>query len=266
MDFDSFLRAACPPLDLQWRKYRRRAARHRVTARMNELGLKDFASYLSYLQDHPEESTSLADRMLVTVTRFFRDRACWERLAKEVLEPAVAAGGKPFRAWSAGCCGGEEPYTLVLLWRSLVGSRPGSRRLQVVATDIDGASLERAAEGRYTSGSLREVPDGLREKHFRKEGSFLVLDEGVISAVTLRHSNLMTDPVPEDQDLVLCRYLVFTYYRGEKRMAAARRLAASLRKGGILFTGRKEGLGVRERELFDPVAPEGGIYRKRDGL
>jgi chemotaxis methyl-accepting protein methylase len=196
MDFDSFLRAACPPLDLQWRKYRRRAARHRVTARMNELGLKDFASYLSYLQDHPEESTSLADRMLVTVTRFFRDRACWERLAKEVLEPAVAAGGKPFRAWSAGCCGGEEPYTLVLLWRSLVGSRPGSRRLQVVATDIDRASLERAAEGRYTSGSLREVPDGLREKHFRKEGSFLVLDEGVISAVTLRHSNLMTDPLP----------------------------------------------------------------------
>ena len=126
MDFDDFLRAVCPSLDLQWRKYRRRAARYRVLGRIRELGLEDFPSYLKYLENHPEESDTLADRMLVTVSRFFRDRACWLRLADEVLRPGLAAGGGPYRAWSTGCCGGEEPYTLGMLWRSIMDSCPGA--------------------------------------------------------------------------------------------------------------------------------------------
>ena len=61
MNFDTFLRQACPTLDLQWRKYRRGAARHRVLARMKELGLKDLPSYLAYLASHQEEASGLAD-------------------------------------------------------------------------------------------------------------------------------------------------------------------------------------------------------------
>jgi hypothetical protein len=46
MHFDAFLQRACPPLDLDWRKYRRRAARHRVQQRMTDLGLSQFEDYL----------------------------------------------------------------------------------------------------------------------------------------------------------------------------------------------------------------------------
>ena len=78
----------------------------------------------------------------------------------------------------------------------------------------------------------------------------------------LRH-DLMVDPVPQNQDLVLCRYLAFTYYRGERRHRAACRLWEGLRPGGALMIGRKEGLTPRDLELFQPWPGTEGVFRKR---
>ena len=266
MDFDEFLREACHPLDLQWRKYRRRAARHRLRSRMSRLGIGEYAVYLSYLRAHPEESSAFADLMAVTVSRFFRERACWQRLAGEII-PAYLDARPPagtFRAWSAGCCGGEEPFTLVILWKDLLAPSFPSLRLDVRATDIDGASLARASRGSYPGSSLREIPQPLRGRWFRQEGDLWVLHHEVRNSVKFEGSNLMTGKPPKKQDLVLCRYLVFTYYRGSRRLSAARKLASSMKGGGLLFIGRKEGLGPEEKELFEPLAAECGIFRRRE--
>lgn len=266
MDFDEFLREACHPLDLQWRKYRRRAARHRLRSRMSQLGIDEYAAYLSYLRSHPVESSALADLMAVTVSRFFRERASWQRLVGEII-PAYLAARPPaeaFRAWSAGCCGGEEPFTLVILWKDLLASSFPLLRLDVRATDIDGASLARASRGSYPGSSLREIPKPLRGRWFRQEGGLWALRRDVRDAVIFEESNLMTGEPPKEQDLVLCRYLAFTYYRGNLRLSAARKLASSMKDGGLLFIGRKEGLAPEEKELFEPLAAECGIFRRKE--
>ena len=72
MTFDEFLREIGPDLDLDWRKYRKRAARHRVDQRLHMLGFADYASFLARLRADPEEAEGLPDRMRVTVGRFFR--------------------------------------------------------------------------------------------------------------------------------------------------------------------------------------------------
>lgn len=266
LNFDEFLKLACPPLDLQWRKYRRRAARHRVRARMDELGLGEYGDYLAILREDSQEASSLADLMRVTVSRFFRERTCWEKLTGSILADYLApmTGRDTFRAWSAGCCGGEEPYTLVMLWKERLAPSFPSIQLAVTSTDIDEASLKRAGGGIYSGSSLREVPSNLRERWFRRENAHFELDKGITEAVELRQANLTTDPLPGRQDLILCRYLVFTYYRGRRRLQAARKIFSALRDGGILFTGRKEGLGPAERGLFEPLAADCGIYRRRD--
>lgn len=266
MGFDEFLREACRPLDLQWRKYRRRGARHRILSRMSRLGIDEYAAYLSYLRAHPEESSAFADLMAVTVSRFFRERACWQRLAGETLPAYLDArpSAGTLRAWSAGCCGGEEPFTLVILWKDLLAPAYPSLRLDVRATDIDEASLARASRCSYSESSLREIPQPLRKRWFRQEGDLWVLHHDVGRAVKFEQSNLMEGEPPKEQDLVLCRYLAFTYYRGRRRLAAARRLASSMKGGGLLFLGRKEGLGAEEQELFEPLAAECGIFRLRE--
>jgi chemotaxis methyl-accepting protein methylase len=259
--YDRFLQEACEPLDLAWRKYRRRSARHRVEQRLGELGLPDMAAYLERLRDDPTEAAGLADLMRVTVSRLFREEERWKALAERILPALLAA--RPaglFRAWSVGCCGGEEPYSLALVWmESLEPRYPGST-IEITATDIDAASLERARLARYEAGSLRELPTELRSRWFAREGNLLRLDMRVTRLVRFERRNLMIDPVPAGMDLVMCRYLAFTYYRGERLLAAVRRLWEALRPGGVLMIGRKEGLPPDALELFTPWPGCAGFF------
>ena len=260
MTFDDFLKAACPPLDLEWRKYRRRTSRHRVEARLRELGLDGFAGYLERLRSDPSEAAGLADRMRVTVSRFFREQQLWEGLFQTVL-PALLQERpptEPLRLWSVGCCGGEEPYTLALLWRERFAPRP----VEILATDIDAASLERAKAAVYAVSSLREVPTVLRQHYFRRQDHCWCLDADIAGQVRFAVHNLMTDSLPASLDLVCCRYLAFTYYHGERRLLAAHRLWQALRPGGALMIGRKEDLGPAGALFtFWPEAP--GVFRKQ---
>lgn len=263
MTFDQFLREAAPPEELSWRKYRRRSARHRVERRMSELGIDGFASYLGFLRSSPRERAGLADLMRVTMTRLFREREEWQYLAERVLPVLVSENPiGSVQAWSAGCCGGEEPYSLAMVWLEQVVPTHPAARIHILASDIDEPCLERAAAGCYDGSSLREVPRETRRRFFRREGSRWCLDDDVKRLVQFERRNIMTDPVPPPVDLVLCRYLVFTYYQGERLRAATRRLWEALRPGGVLMTARKEHLPETVSLLFEPWPGTPHFYRR----
>lgn len=264
MTYDQFLREACPGLELNWRKYRRRSARRRVEGRMAELGIEDFGSYLSQLRDDPEEALGLPDLMRVTVSRFLREKKAWDELASVAL-PSVLAGkpaGDTLRAWSAGCCGGEEPYSLALLWLGGLGEHYPDIRLDILATDIDDAALDRAGEGKYARGSLAEVPAAAIERWFRRHDGLWSVDDSVRRLVRFERHNLMAGPLPDGIDLVLCRYLAFTYYSGGRLLSAAERIHRTLNPGGLLMLGLRESLPMAARGLFVPVHGTGCIFRR----
>lgn len=247
MDFDRFLKEAAPPLGLDWRKYRRRSARHRVEARMRGLGIADFSRYLELIRSDAAEAAALPDLMRVTVSRFFREHACWDALSRQVL-PGMLRGRAEgeFRVWSAGCCGGEEPYSLAIVWLENFSQDYPGISFGVMATDIDGESLSRARRGIYGKGSLREVPAAMIDKYFLQEkGLFRIRDE-VRALVRFEERNLLSDPPPKGIDLLLCRYLAFTYYQGERLEAAAGRLKEALSPAGVLMAGLKEAANVPE--------------------
>ncbi len=266
MDFDGFLQHACPPLGLNWRKYRRRAARHRVNRRMNELRIRDYPSYLDFIRSDPLESENLADLMRVTVSRFFRDRPCWADLSQKALPELIAGktAHRIFRAWSAGCCGGEEPYTMALIWLEHLQPLFPGFTIDILATDIDDSSLDRARKGLYSTGSLRETPSEVRDKWFRKHNGMWSIDDHVKEFARFEKSNLMEDLPPSGIDLVLCRYLVFTYYRGERLRKAAKRLYDAMEPGGVLMTGSREVITEAE-DLFENCPDSLCLYRKLGG-
>lgn len=268
MTFDRFLQEAAPLEGLAWRKYRRRSARHRVESRIRALGLDGFDAYLDLLRSDPIERSGLADLMRVTVSRFFREREQWRTLADQVL-PALLAektgktDAEPLRAWSAGCCGGEEPYTLAMVWlESVAPFHPGSA-LEIIASDIDETSLERAAAARYDSSSLREVPPDTRARFFTRQKGLWSVSDAAKGLVRLERRNVMSDPLPSGMDLILCRYLAFTYYRGERLLAATLRLWEALRPGGALMVGKKERLPGPESPLFEKWPGCDGFYRRK---
>lgn len=263
LTFDDFLRQACPPLQLEWRKYRRRGARHRVRERMEELGLSDYAAYLELLRADPDEAHLLPEVMLVTVSRFFREWECWADLGEKVIPTLIGIKSEgTLRAWSVGCCGGEEPYSLAILWLDRLQEQYPGWKLEIKAADIDEASLKRAQEGKYEAGSLREVPHNALQRYFSKENGLWRINDQPKQLVAFQKHNLLNDPPLQEMDIVFCRYLAFTYYRGERRRKADEAVSVALKPGGALVIGLKESLTAAESEVFKPWPGCRGIYRR----
>jgi chemotaxis methyl-accepting protein methylase len=263
MHYDSFVRRALPAYDLNWRKYRRRQSRRGVHERMNELGLPAYEDYLAYLGAHPEEAEVLIERMRVTVTRFFRDRRCWEDLAEHALPDLANSSDGLLRALSVGCAGGEEPYSLAMLWLERFADRYPDEGLEILALDMDRASLDRARAGLYPPGSLKEADPGLRQKYFVPEKGMMRLDASVRDMVRFQRREVAREPLPHGFDLVLCRYLFFTYFTGKRLRRAAEELHDCLRPGGLLMTGRKEEVPAGLLDLFTPLPTAGPCLHSR---
>src|ERR687888_1815107 len=130
-------------MGLRWAGFRRvrRQVCRRLRARIAALGLPDLDAYRAHLAANPDEWAVLASLTPITISRFYRDRAVFAALEREVLPSAE-------RVWSAGCASGEEAYTLAIM-------RP---QLEILATDVEAAMLERARVATYEASSLKELP------------------------------------------------------------------------------------------------------------
>jgi chemotaxis methyl-accepting protein methylase len=266
MTYDNFLKVVGELFDLDWRKYRRRSARRQVEKRLRELGFSNYSQYLERLRADPEEARKLPDLMRITVSRFFREKTCWWELA-EIL-PELLKGkdrGVPLRAWCAGCCNGEEAYSLAILFLWTFGSTMNvdGTGIDILATDIDEKVLTRAHVGCYDQRTLREVPTEILARFFNQSGRQSCVDESIRNVVRFKRHNLTEDASPAGMDLVLCRYLAFTYYRGQRRRQAAERLWAAMKPGAALMIGRKEELGPLEEEMFEGWLGAKVVFRKR---
>ena len=126
--------------------------------------------------------------------------------------------------------------------------------LRVVATDVDGQLLARARAGRYRRSSLREVPNEWRDAAFTRCGELYVVSPALRSAVEF-HQQDMREALPAGPfELILCRYVAFTYFEAILNRRTLERLLALLRPGGALVIGLKEQLpaGVPGVETWVP--------------
>ncbi|HEY3445463.1 MAG TPA: CheR family methyltransferase [Myxococcales bacterium] len=253
----AFLQEVLPRLGLRARGFRRVQGQvhKRIARRVQALGLDGLEAYRRHLDAHPEEWGVLDGLCRVTISRFFRDRAVFERLREHELprlRDAARGQGRPLRCWSAGCASGEEPYTLALILRVGLGLPPGSH--QIVASDADEALLARARHGRYESGSLKEIPADLKERGFRRDGPDFRIREEVAEGIEWRCEDLRRSMPEGPFDAILCRNLAFTYFGPELQRSTLARLGERLAVGGVLVLGAHEAL------------PEGAGWRRAGTL
>jgi chemotaxis protein methyltransferase CheR len=245
-DCVEFLQWALPQLGRRWAGYRkvRRQVCRRVWRRMGELGLDSLAEYRSLLERDPDEWPRLDALTNITISRFYRDRAVFDFLRSEVLptliEQARGARRSTVRVWSAGCANGEEPYTLTIIWELALASMAHDIGLEILATDIKPVVLHRAAQARYPRSALRDLPEPWRETAFSPEDDELVLLPRFRRGVRFAQHDIRSGPPDGPFDLVLCRYLAFTYFDDTGQGDMARALASVIEPGGALILGNRE--------------------------
>jgi chemotaxis protein methyltransferase CheR len=263
-----FLQWALPRLGLRWPGFRkvRRQVIKRIARRLQALQLADLDHYRVYLQSHEQEWRMLDRFCRITISRFCRDRAAFEPLAREGLPQLISLcrsrDENCLRCWSAGCGAGEEGYTLALVWAFAGAPRVGDTGLSILATDIDPAQIARAEHGCYPPSSLRELPPLWRETAFTEKNGRYCIRAEYRRPIRFAVQDLREGAPDGPFHLVLCRNLAFTYFSGALQEAAARRIGAVLAPGGMLMIGSHESLPGTADE-FDPWRPPLPIYRKR---
>jgi len=253
-DCVDLLQWALPQLGLRWPGFRkvRRQVCNRIAGRIRALGLPDAAAYRRRLESQREEWPALAALCTVSISRFYRDREVFDCLGAIVLPDLAGAaalrGRTHLECWSAGCCSGEEPYTLAIQWRLALAGRFPQLALRVLGTDVDATLIERARAACYRTSSLDALPPAWIEQAFERRGHLLCLRDSFHQDVELERQDLLAELPRRQFDLVLCRNLAFTYFDSPLQQVALERIASRLRSGGALA------IGVHER-LPPPPGP-----------
>jgi chemotaxis protein methyltransferase CheR len=262
------LRWAAAEVGLRYEGYRRVRGQvcKRIGKRLVALGLPGPSAYRAFLATHPEERAVLEELCRVHVSRFHRDRAVFEAVRERVLPRlALAAAPGPLRVWSAGCAAGEEPYTVALIWHFAVAAAFPGTPLQIVATDADPDSLERARRASYIPSSLKELPRSWREAAFVEEGGRCTLRAELRAPVELRCEDIRAGMPAGPFHLVLCRNLVFTYFPEEVQRELAARLVARLAPEGALLIGARERLPAGAAPVVADRATRGLFWKTPPG-
>lgn len=262
-----FLQWALPRLGLRWQGFRkvRGQACKRIDRHMRTLGMNEPASYMAYLDTHPDEWHVLDGLCTISISRFYRDHRVFDALGDTVL-PLLAARattqpGATVRCWSAGCASGEEPYTLSLIWDQRIRLQFPRVALVVVATDLDATLLDRARIACYSRSSLRELPPAWIDTAFVRRHDEYCLQAPWKSCVEFRQQDIRTDQPSGPFDLVLCRNVAFTYFEEPLQRRIASRLAGQISADGFLVVGRHE--SPPAEAPFVPYAPALGIHRRK---
>lgn len=179
-------------------------------------------------------------------TYFRRDAEALDWLAVNHLGPLLArrrqSGERSLRLWSAGCCTGEEAYSLLFLLDQLLGAERASWSLEIVASDINTAFLARAEQGLYGANAFRHNEKQFRSKHFQTEGRSWRVRPAWRGRIRFIQYNLADAahacPLPA-ADLILCRN-VLMYFSESYAAGALRRLLASLSTEGLLLLSAVE--------------------------
>ncbi len=236
----------------------------RLNKRLRALGLACFDEYIDRVRDDASgaELTAMLDALSTNLTSFFREADHFRHLGGTVLPRLAERGQRRLRIWSAGCSSGEEPYSIAITVREVLGDLSGWDAA-ILATDLSTRVLANAREGVYDARRVAPVEPRQRQRYFslaasRPEKRYRV-------APTLRRLvhfvrlNLMDAwPMRGPFDVIFCRN-VMIYFEKPTQADIVTRFARLLSPGGALFIGHSESLtGIRHN--FRYVRPT--VYEK----
>ncbi|HEX6939399.1 MAG TPA: protein-glutamate O-methyltransferase CheR [Longimicrobiales bacterium] len=244
--------------------YKERCLRRRLAVRMRARSVHRYADYAALLERDAQELERFLAIVTINVSKFFRNAEVWESFRRQVVPALFAMDAPEVRIWSAGCAGGEEPYSVAIsLLEHAREHRLEARmhRFRILATDIDRGILEVAQRAEYGPMALEEMPPGLKSRWF-EGGPRYRLHAEVKRWVRFAPLDLLNDPLPRGQHLILCRN-VSIYFEREFQEALLERLREALVPGGYLVLGKVETLFGSVARSFEPIDNRERIFRKR---
>jgi len=214
----------------------------------------------------PTLELAVIEAMATNETSFFRDKVPFERLRSLVIPRLIEAraSSKRLNIWCAAASTGQEPYSVAMVLKELEPQLHGWR-IDVLATDISPAVLEKARSGVYSQFEVqRGLPIQQLVKHFTQEGEVWRISADLRGLVRYRELNLLDEFSGLGQfDIVFCRN-VLIYFDRDTKVDVLGRLAKSLSSDGYLVLGAAESV-IGLNDALRALPDERGLYQLDQG-
>ena len=238
--------------------------------RMKDSFCDSFEDYASYLKKKPGEVELFLNSLHVHFSEFFRDSLTYvlleQRIIPELIERKKTNRGKEIRIWSAGCAGGQEPYSLAILLEEAISSTDPKLNYRIFATDLDEASLAQARRGYYPDTALKNTKLKHVQTWFTRQGEDYVIQPSLQQRIDFSLFDLIeTDgncppaSIFGEFDLVFCCNLLI-YYQPHYRKLILNKFSICITNGGYLVTGETE-RAIALNHHYIEVYPQAAIFR-----
>jgi chemotaxis protein methyltransferase CheR len=240
--------------------------------RLQHRGYDSYREYYNLLKFHPEgrpEIRELLDLITIGETYFFRNKPQFDVLIRfvlpEIVQRKVDSGDRSIRAWSAGCSGGDETYSIAMAMMEVIPSYP-EWRISILGTDINRNGLACAKEASYGEKHIGHLPKEYLGKYFKAGGSTYRLNAKVQELTQFEYHNLAKDPFiherMQDIDILFCRNVII-YFDGQTTQRVIENFHNCLAQDGYLFLGHSETLWQITDKFERVEFPQTFIYKKR---
>ncbi len=249
--------------------------RRGIDAATRELGYSDGALLLKQVTS-PEisrrEVDVLAGCLTVGETYFYREPQVLDALSRQILPDLIQtrtkSGSRRLRIWSAGCCTGEEPYTIAMILDRLISDQR-HWDITILATDINPRFIEKARSGIYRRWSFRSCPSWITDTYCQptRDGG-LSIRRRIRDRVEFAYLNLVQDPYPSLSnntnacDIILCRN-VMMYFDADVTARVKRGFYRSLVEGGWFMPSVTE-IPAQSAEPFVPQKMDGITFLRKN--
>ncbi len=234
--YESFKESILALTKIDLNCYKERQMKRRIDALITKHGISTYSEYVGKLRTDKSFYDEFINYITINVSEFYRNPEQWVLLEKEVLPYLTDRFGKNLKIWSAACSTGDEPYSLVMLLSKFVPLDS----IKIIATDIDRLVMEKARIGQYHVKSLKSLPEEFLKKYFvQVNDRTYQISDSIKRCVEFRQHDLLKDPYPKDQDLIVCRN-VLIYFTDEAKNKIYSNFHAALKKDGLLFVGSTE--------------------------
>ena len=226
----------------------------RCQRRMQLLKLTSLQEYYDFLtlgSSRTEELKQLLNEITIGETCFFRNAPQLDAFRKVVVPGALQNKShlafRHIKIWSAGCSTGEEAYTLAIILNEERAGLLKGVNFEIIATDLNDRSLEKAEAGVYGGYALRNVNSYLRQKYFKPvpdRTDLLKVNPELQSFVRFSRLNLLDDAritFMKGMDATFCCN-VMIYFDGPVRKRIVQHFYNNLLPNSYLFIGHAESL------------------------
>lgn len=261
--FNGILGALWKPYGVDFKLYKAGTVQRRIERRMVLSQKGSVQEYERFLSEDSRELEALYGDLLIHVTSFFRDPEAFEVLKERVFpELTREKSNEPVRVWTLGCSTGQEAYSIAIAYAEFVSASekrmPG---LQVFATDLNGAHLEKGRQGLYSKSLMQNVSPERKTRFFAEEENGFRVSKALREMCVFARQNVLSDPPFSRIDLISCRNLLI-YFEPALQKKIIPSLHYALNPKGFLFLGASESMAAFP-DLFEMADRKQKIFTKK---